>query len=313
MQRRSGEGSRRAWALPCLAARLVACGGGSSVCSPVHSSEPGAVERAAERAAVALAASHPFCKHQLRCAACDGGFELCLTCRLSQGDGDAVAAAIEAWRPSVLFLDFDLTLCSTRGGANPLAGAHSIDAELFAACVQLCEATGSDAAPRGDAQSAHGRDPAVPRRAGCPSARCTRRPAESPRRSTCNRCSPTVSAPSSSTIRLPRSARRACGPMRASSACSLRGKTITLSEPLEKSCVLTRRRGQTVTTKVNFTIPCALPNFNIPPPIHVHIPSHPEGKKNSRSAWSSSPHEYVMRDERRRSDAVARRLASRHQ
>lgn len=121
-------------------------GGGSSVCSPVHSSEPGAVERAAERAAVALAASHPFCKHQLRCAACDGGFELCLTCRLSQGDGDAVAAAIEAWRPSVLFLDFDLTLCSTRGGANPLAGAHSIDAELFAACVQLCEATGSDAA-----------------------------------------------------------------------------------------------------------------------------------------------------------------------
>ena len=44
-------------------------------------------------------------------------------------------AAAEAWQPAVLFLDFDRTLCSTRGGANPLAGgtAYSVDESLHTA------------------------------------------------------------------------------------------------------------------------------------------------------------------------------------
>ena len=87
---------------------------------------------------------HPFCAHQARCAACDeASFVSCAACRLAQGDGDAVLAACDAWRPRKLFLDFDRTLCSTRGGADPTRGgqhgnkgrgaAHAIDAELHTA------------------------------------------------------------------------------------------------------------------------------------------------------------------------------------
>ena len=39
-------------------------------------------------------------------------------------------------RPDWLFVDFDRTLCSTRGG-SPLNGNHSIDDELVALCSQM--------------------------------------------------------------------------------------------------------------------------------------------------------------------------------
>ena len=82
--------------------------------------------------------AHPFCPHkQLRCACCDAGFVSCELCRLAQGDGEAVLAACESWRPDVLFLDFDRTLCSTRSGADPLKGGQSVDAELHEAATRL--------------------------------------------------------------------------------------------------------------------------------------------------------------------------------
>ena len=90
--------------------------------------------------ATRAAPPHPFCAHQGRCAACDeASFVSCTTCRLAQGDGDAVLAACDAWRPSKLYVDFDRTLCSTRGGADPTrchgkgATAHAIDTELHTA------------------------------------------------------------------------------------------------------------------------------------------------------------------------------------
>ena len=46
-------------------------------------------------------------------------------------------AACAAWHPDVLFLDFDQTLCSTRSGADPLKGVHSVDAELHEAATKI--------------------------------------------------------------------------------------------------------------------------------------------------------------------------------
>ena len=101
----------------------------------------GAAEASAEsKAAEGKAAAHPFCTHQSLCAACDAGFESCLECRLAQGDGEVVLSACEEWKPAKLFLDFDRTLCSTRGGANPLLGSHTIDAELHAAAAAMGDA-----------------------------------------------------------------------------------------------------------------------------------------------------------------------------
>ena len=93
------------------------------------------------KAAAGQAAAHPFCPHQSLCATCDPAFESCPECRLAQGDGEAVLAACEAWRPTHLFLDFDRTLCSTRGGANPLVGSHTVDTELQAAASAMSDAT----------------------------------------------------------------------------------------------------------------------------------------------------------------------------
>ena len=106
--------------------------------------KPGADEAVAastkpmsEKAAAGVAAAHPFCACQGLCAACDTSFASCDTCRLAQGDGEAVLAALETWRPTKLYLDFDLTLCTTKGGANPLRGTHTVDAELHAAAVAM--------------------------------------------------------------------------------------------------------------------------------------------------------------------------------
>ena len=39
-------------------------------------------------------------------------------------------------QPACLFLDFDRTLCTTRGG-SPLSGNHSVDEELVGLCSQM--------------------------------------------------------------------------------------------------------------------------------------------------------------------------------
>ena len=97
------------------------------------------------------AAGHAFCPHQLKCAVCDGGFAPCVACGLAQGDGDAVAALCAEHAPataatgqpaapgalSMLFVDFDRTLCTTKSGSSPLHGTHSLDAELVALAAQL--------------------------------------------------------------------------------------------------------------------------------------------------------------------------------
>ena len=66
---------------------------------------------------------------------CDGGFAPCVECRLAQGDGEAAAALVNELLHGggglTLFLDFDRTLCSTRGGAPP-SQQHSLDADLAA-------------------------------------------------------------------------------------------------------------------------------------------------------------------------------------
>lgn len=35
-------------------------------------------------------------------------------------------------KPEIIYLDWDRTFCSTRGGGSPLNGAHTLDAELLA-------------------------------------------------------------------------------------------------------------------------------------------------------------------------------------
>ena len=75
-----------------------------------------------------------WCAHDQRCFICDGWS--CGACRLLQGDGADVAAAVEALQPLRLFVDFDHTLCSTRGG-SPLHGSHTVDDDLVSLISQL--------------------------------------------------------------------------------------------------------------------------------------------------------------------------------
>ena len=77
---------------------------------------------------------HAWCPHDLRCLVCDSWS--CARCRFHQGDGSDVAALVGTLRPAALFLDFDRTLCSTKGG-SPLKGNHSIDDELLGLCSQM--------------------------------------------------------------------------------------------------------------------------------------------------------------------------------
>ena len=79
------------------------------------------------------AASHAFCPHQSKCAVCDGGFLPCPLCKLARGDGERCAEICSELSPSpprCVFVDFDRTLCSTKGGRSPLLGLHTVDAEL---------------------------------------------------------------------------------------------------------------------------------------------------------------------------------------
>ena len=77
---------------------------------------------------------HAWCPHDRRCFLCDGWS--CAQCRFHQGDGSDVSGLVETLRPACLFLDFDRTLCSTRGG-SPLRGQQSIDEELLGLCAQM--------------------------------------------------------------------------------------------------------------------------------------------------------------------------------
>ena len=54
----------------------------------------------------------------------------CEACRLTRGDGEDVANMVEALKPYVVFLDFDRTLATTKGGGSPLQGSHTVDVDL---------------------------------------------------------------------------------------------------------------------------------------------------------------------------------------
>jgi hypothetical protein len=78
------------------------------------------------------------CPHSGRCFVCDEWS--CEECRLHRGDGDEVANLVERLQPEFLFLDFDRTLASTKGGASPLQGNHSADPDLIALALStVCQ------------------------------------------------------------------------------------------------------------------------------------------------------------------------------
>ena len=78
-----------------------------------------------------------FCPHSSKCAACDGF--ACDACRLTRGDGEDVLALVARLRPHAVFLDFDRTLATTRGGGSPLQGQHSVDPDLLSLACAMPE------------------------------------------------------------------------------------------------------------------------------------------------------------------------------
>ena len=82
-----------------------------------------------------------FCPHAGKCFVCDAPHSCEDECRLSRGDGEVATAMAEMLKPSLLLLDFDRTLATTKSGASPLpapgkvlkGAGHSVDAELKAA------------------------------------------------------------------------------------------------------------------------------------------------------------------------------------
>ena len=85
---------------------------------------------------------HAWCVHSNLCLLCDR--HSCAECRFHQGDGHDVAVIAGTLRPSHLYVDFDRTLCSTRGG-SPLNGHHSIDEELLSVISQFVGEKGNAA------------------------------------------------------------------------------------------------------------------------------------------------------------------------
>lgn len=55
----------------------------------------------------------------------------CTDCRVSRGDGEHVLELSRQLRPSRIVFDFDRILASTRRGAPPVFGKHSIDHDLL--------------------------------------------------------------------------------------------------------------------------------------------------------------------------------------
>ncbi|CAE8599730.1 unnamed protein product [Polarella glacialis] len=58
----------------------------------------------------------------------------CEKCALLRGDGEDVWQLASQRQPAVIFLDFDRTLCTTKAGASPLEGNHSLDTDLVSVC-----------------------------------------------------------------------------------------------------------------------------------------------------------------------------------
>eukprot|EP00439_Symbiodinium_sp_Y106_P024433 s7257_g2.t7 len=76
--------------------------------------------------------SRSFCPHDSRCIVCEQWS--CERCCLLRGDGEDVWQTAAQHQPDVIFLDFDRTLCTTKAGASPLSGNHSLDSDLVALC-----------------------------------------------------------------------------------------------------------------------------------------------------------------------------------
>ena len=49
-----------------------------------------------------------------------------------RGDAESVATAATRLRPTRIAFDFDRTVCSTKSGAMPIVGKHTVDMELVA-------------------------------------------------------------------------------------------------------------------------------------------------------------------------------------
>lgn len=73
-----------------------------------------------------------FCVHARRCVVCEQWS--CEACCLLRGDGEDVWQLVGQAQPAIVFLDFDRTLATTKAGASPLDGNHSIDSDLAAVC-----------------------------------------------------------------------------------------------------------------------------------------------------------------------------------
>eukprot|EP00927_Polykrikos_kofoidii_P059829 TRINITY_DN54952_c0_g1_i1.p1 TRINITY_DN54952_c0_g1~~TRINITY_DN54952_c0_g1_i1.p1 ORF type:complete len:653 (-),score=94.80 TRINITY_DN54952_c0_g1_i1:68-2026(-) len=74
-----------------------------------------------------------FCPHDQRCIVCEQWS--CEQCHLVRGDGEDVWQIALQLRPALIFLDFDRTLATTKAGASPLVGSHSVDPDLAAVCT----------------------------------------------------------------------------------------------------------------------------------------------------------------------------------
>jgi hypothetical protein len=84
-------------------------------------------------------AEKAWCPHAGRCFVCDTPHSCEDGCRLGRGDGETVCATVNVLQPTLLCLDFDRTLCTTRNGGTPLPQSgrvkHTIDSELKAAAA----------------------------------------------------------------------------------------------------------------------------------------------------------------------------------
>ena len=74
-----------------------------------------------------------FCPHLRACLSCTGGS--CEECGFLFGDGEDVQCLVERLKPKAIYIDFDRTLCTTKGGRvaargepqpRPRAGQRSL-------------------------------------------------------------------------------------------------------------------------------------------------------------------------------------------
>ena len=72
---------------------------------------------------------HGNCGDRGVCLLCDNSW--CGACRFYRGDGEEVLRLASLLQPEVIYLDWDRTFCSTRGGGSPLKGQHTLDQELL--------------------------------------------------------------------------------------------------------------------------------------------------------------------------------------